>query len=72
MPSRLPRPTPAHAANHANIFGVHDFTGDKTRDGSLTIEPGSQLHFRYRVVIHNGDTSSARIAELYKEYAAGK
>jgi len=56
----------------ANIFGVHDFTGDKTQDGSLTIEPGSQLRFRYRVVIHSGDTASAKIAELYKEYAARK
>lgn len=56
----------------ANIFGVHDFTGDKTRDGSMTIEPGGQLHFRYRVVIHDGDTADAGIAELYKQYAAGK
>src|SRR5579864_6735096 len=27
----------------AHIFGVRDFTGDKSKDGSLTIEPGSPL-----------------------------
>ncbi len=31
--------------------------------------PGEQQHFRYRVVIHQGDAASAKIAELYKEWA---
>jgi hypothetical protein len=53
----------------ANIFGVHDFTGDKTQDGSMTIQPGNELHFRYRVVIHDGDAAAAKIADLYKEYS---
>ncbi|MGA2198217.1 MAG: PmoA family protein [Bryobacteraceae bacterium] len=56
----------------ANIFGLHDFTGDKSQDGSMTVEPGSELHFRFRVVIHAGDTASAGIAELYGKYIAGK
>jgi hypothetical protein len=56
----------------ANIFGVRDFTGDKTQDGSLTIEPGQPLRFRYRVVIHPGDVRAASIAALYKQYASGK
>ena len=59
----------AYGLDAANIFGVHDFTGDKSQDGSMTIEPGNELHFRYRVVIHGGDTASAKIAELYREYA---
>lgn len=56
----------------ANIFGVHDFTDDAKQDGSMTVEPGQDLHFRYRVVIHDGDTASAKIADLYKQYAEGK
>ncbi len=55
----------------ANIWGEHDFV-DKTKDGSQTLEPGQSLRFRYRVVIHPGDTASAGIAALYKKYAAVK
>jgi hypothetical protein len=36
----------------ANIFGVHDFENDPSRDGSLTIRPGQPLRFRYRILIH--------------------
>lgn len=52
-----------------NPFGVHDFLGDKTKDGSLTIAPGEHVRFRYRVVIH-GRTSPAALAELYQQYAS--
>jgi hypothetical protein len=53
----------------ANIFGIHDFTNNKEANGGMTIEPGHSLRFRYRVVIHPGDYQSARIADLYKEWA---
>jgi hypothetical protein len=53
----------------ANIFGEHDFHADKSRDGSVTVEPGKSLRFRYRVVVHPGDTREAGIAELYRQYA---
>jgi len=56
----------------ANIFGERDFLRDKQRDGSVTLTAGGKLRFRYRVVIHPGDTASANIAGLYKQYAAGK
>jgi len=56
----------------ANIFGAHDFMNDKTVDWSLTLEPGQTLRFRYRVVIHPGDPGTAKIAELYKAWAALK
>jgi hypothetical protein len=56
----------------ANPFGVRDFTGDKSRDGSMTIMPGHPVTFRYRVVIHDGDYREAKIAELYKEYTGGR
>ena len=49
----------------ANPFGLAAFTGDKTQDGSVTLEPGEKLHFKYRVVIHPGGTD---IAKLWSEY----
>src|SRR5260370_4796917 len=52
----------------ANIFGVRDLRNDDTRDGSLTLKPGQELRFRYRVVIHPGDASIAGIAKLYADY----
>jgi hypothetical protein len=54
-----------------NPFGLHDFLNDPKQDGSLTVEPGSHVRFRYRVVVHPG-VSPARIAELYKQYARVK
>lgn len=56
----------------ANPFGVRDFTGDKTKDGSMTVEAGKSVTFRYRVVIHPGDTQAAKIAALYARYASEK
>lgn len=66
-------PTYWHARGYglfaANIFGVHDFERDKTKDGSMTLEPGQTWHFIYRVVIHPGDTASANIGALYQKFA---
>jgi len=53
----------------ANQFGEHDFFNDKTRNGSLTIQPGASLTFRYRVLIHGGDAVTARVAAQYKKWA---
>ena len=44
---------------------------DKTQNGSLTIEPGGHVRFRYRVIVHPG-VSPVRLAELYKQYAQPK
>jgi hypothetical protein len=52
----------------ANIFGVSVFENDKTKSGSLTLKPGEELRFRYRVVIHPGDGKSADLAGLYEQY----
>jgi len=75
-PSNPRHPTYWHSRAYgllaANIFGVRDFTGDKTKDGSLTVEPGQPLGFRYRIVIHPGDARTASIAGLYKKYTATK
>jgi hypothetical protein len=75
-PSNPRHPTYWHARAYglfaANIFGVRDFTEDKTQDGSLTIDAGKSVTFRYRIVIHPGDFQSAGIASLYQQYASGK
>ncbi|HVW87803.1 MAG TPA: PmoA family protein [Bryobacteraceae bacterium] len=69
-------PTYWHARGYGlfanNIFGRHEFTKGAEPDGSVTLKPGEKLHFRYRVVIHPGDTESAHIADLYQQYAAKK
>jgi len=56
----------------ANPFALAAFTGDKTKDGSLTIAPGQSVRFRYRVIIHEGDAKSAGIAAEWAKYASGE
>lgn len=64
--------TRAYGLFGANIFGLHDFENDPARDGSLTIRPGQPLRFRYRVVIHPGDSNAARVRDMFQRYAAMK
>jgi hypothetical protein len=75
-PSNPGFPTYWHARGYGlfavNAFAERDFLSDPKRDGSITIAPGGALTFRYRVLIHEGDVSAARIAEAYAQYAAGK
>jgi Family of unknown function (DUF6807) len=75
-PSNPRYPTYWHARGYGlfatNIFGLHDFENDKSRDGSLTIQPGQPLRFRFRVVIHPGDATAAGIRDQYAKYAAMK
>ena len=70
-PSNTRHPTYWHSRGYGlhsiNPFGVSDFLNDKTKDGSLTIEPGEHVRFRYRVVIHPG-YPPAKIAELYRQW----
>jgi len=60
----------AYGLEAANPFGLHDFLNNKAHDGDMVVERGHPVHFQYRVVIHDGDTASANIAALYKEYIA--
>jgi hypothetical protein len=75
-PANPRHPTSWHARGYglfaANIFGLHDFENDKSKDGSLTLEPGQTLRFRYRLVIHSGDVQSGGIARRYQDYAGGR
>jgi len=56
----------------ANPFGVHNFENKQKGVGDITIGAGESLTFKYRFYFHKGDTSQAKVAEHYREYAAGK
>ena len=63
----------SYALFAANPFGKHDF--EKLSDpkaGDLTIPAGQSVTFRWRMYFHMGDEKTAKVAERYKEYAAGK
>jgi hypothetical protein len=70
-PGNPKHPTFWHSRDYglfaANPFGEHDFFNDKTRNGSMTLEPGKSLRWRYRVVIHPEGTP---IADQFKKFAA--
>ena len=72
-PSNPRYPTYWHSRGYglfaANLFGVHDFTRDKSKDGSLSLEKGKTLRFLYRVVIHPGDARSAQVAKEFKKFS---
>jgi hypothetical protein len=59
-----------YALNSANAFGVRDFTGDKTKNGGISVPAGKALTFHYLVVMHDGDAESAGIAKLYESFVA--
>ena len=66
-------PTFWHARDYG-LFALNPF-GQQAFDPKLDIRRtilarGHQLVFRWRVVIHPGDAESAKIADLYKQFAA--
>ncbi|MBN2452419.1 MAG: PmoA family protein [Lentisphaeria bacterium] len=72
-PANFRHPTYWHVRNYglmtANPFGLSHFLRDKTADGSHTLEAGASLTFRYRVLIHDGDTATADIAGKYRDFS---
>jgi hypothetical protein len=75
-PQNPRHPTTWHARDYglfaANIFGQHDFKNPNMPDGTLTLEPGQELRFRYRLVIHPGGTDRGELEKEYKKYAGEK
>lgn len=71
-PGNFRYPTYWHVRNYglmtANPFGLSYFYGDPERDGGYTLEAGGELTFNYRVLVHAGDTVSARVADQYHHY----
>lgn len=70
-PSSFRYPTTWHVRDYglfaANPFGWKDF--GQASPGDHTIPAGGSIVFRYRVVLHQGDTASARIADAFRAYA---
>jgi len=75
-PSNPKHPTWWHVRDYglfaANPFGVHNFENKPKGVGDITIGAGDSLTFKYRFYFHKGETSQARVAEHYREYAATK
>jgi hypothetical protein len=73
-PANLRHPTWWHVRDYglfaANPFGIHDFEKKPAGTGDYTLPSGQSFTLRYRFVLHRGDEQQARIAELYREYAA--
>ncbi len=57
-PGNPRHPTYWHARGYgllaANIFAVKAFMHDPTADGSMRLQSGKSLRFRYRIVLHDG------------------
>ena len=51
----------------ANPFGWHDFGLGKT--GEFTLAANQSLGFGYRVILHEGETGAARIADHFDNFA---
>lgn len=73
-PSSFRYPTYWHVRTYglftANPFGVHDFEGNDSLDGSHTLQPGESMAFHYRLLFHKGDEKQGQIARAYAEYSA--
>jgi hypothetical protein len=72
-PSNPNHPTYWHARDYG-LFALDPF-GQKAFDPKLPerqtkLAEGQKITFRWRVVIHPGDSEAAHLADLYKEYSA--
>jgi hypothetical protein len=56
----------------ANPFGIHDFEKKPKGTGDYTLAAGKRITFHYRFYLHRGDEQQARVAQLYRQYAAEK
>jgi Methane oxygenase PmoA len=71
-PSNPRHPTYWHARDYGlfalNPFGSSAFD-PKQEESSWKIPVGQKIEFRWRVLIHPGDAQTAKVADLYAEYA---
>ncbi|MCE9546805.1 MAG: PmoA family protein [Planctomycetia bacterium] len=72
-PTNPRHPTFWHARDYglfaANPLGEREFTGHRDANGQMKIPKGESVTFRYRIVLHRGDTKQAGIAEEYRTYS---
>ena len=73
-PTNPRHPTWWHARDYglvaANAFGVHNFERKPKGTGDFVIEAGKSARFRFRFVFHDGSAESAKVADLFGQYAA--
>jgi len=71
-PRNFRHPTHWHIRDYglytANPFGLSEFVG-KDQNGSHTWKKGETAEFNYRIIIHEGDTKAARVADQWRLYA---
>ncbi len=71
-PESFRYPTTWHVRDYglfaANPFGYKDF--GRAASGEFVLEPGQTLHFRYRVVLHEGSAAQADVAGDFAAYAS--
>lgn len=53
----------------ADPFGLREFTKDKTKDGTITLEPGKEMTFKYRVLFHLGDEKQGKVSEAFSSFS---
>jgi hypothetical protein len=72
-PSSFRYPTRWHVREYglfaANPFGLKDFVGNNDMDGSYTLDEGTSITLRYRLLFHLGDATAAKVAEAFQRYA---
>jgi hypothetical protein len=51
-----------------NVFGLSDFVRDKTRVGGRSLDPGANLRYRFRVIVHDGELPTTEIPTLYHRW----
>ena len=70
-PDSFRYPTTWHVRDYglfaANPFGWHDFGMKKS--GEYAIPAGGSIAFLYRLILHKGDTATARVANAFEGYA---
>ena len=71
-PGNLRYPTYWHVRDYglftANQWGIHDFTGDWSRRGDYSLPAGQELHFKFRVHIHEGDVHEGAVAGKFHDW----
>jgi len=81
-PSSFRYPTTWHVRTYglfaANPFGWHDFghlnsgastTPGRGDSGTFVLPKGQEIGFRYRVMLHTGDASAAKLPQAFQAYA---
>jgi hypothetical protein len=73
FPANFAHPPRWHARDYGlfavNPFGVKDFEPHPAARGGYLLRSGKSMRFRYRVIVHPGDTPKKKIADWYADYA---